>query len=181
MPPTLIIVTGLPATGKTTIARYLSLQLLIPVFHKDDIKELLFDQLTAEVQTSSSLLGRTSFALLELTAQRMLEAGNSVIIEGNYSQASYTDQLVRLAINFQADLIQVWCNCEEVVRQQRFVDRHSSRHPTHAQNGPSSKGTGSQQSLSMPGLLIEVDTTDWEKVDLADIADQVQRHLTSKT
>ena len=40
-----ILVSGLPATGKSTMAAYLSKQLGIPVFSKDAIKERLFDTL----------------------------------------------------------------------------------------------------------------------------------------
>ena len=40
-----ILVCGLPATGKSTMAAYLSKQLGIPMFSKDAIKERLFDTL----------------------------------------------------------------------------------------------------------------------------------------
>jgi 2-phosphoglycerate kinase len=41
--PALILVSGAPATGKTTIAKSLSTQLRIPVIGKDAIKESLFE------------------------------------------------------------------------------------------------------------------------------------------
>jgi len=39
----LILIAGLPATGNTSFARYLSNQLNIPMVSKDEIKELLYD------------------------------------------------------------------------------------------------------------------------------------------
>jgi adenylylsulfate kinase-like enzyme len=43
--PTLIIVTGHPATGKTTLSRALASGLRLPLLSKDTFKELMFDGL----------------------------------------------------------------------------------------------------------------------------------------
>ena len=43
--PMLLVVTGLPCTGKTTLGKYLASQLKLPFIHKDGIKETLFDLL----------------------------------------------------------------------------------------------------------------------------------------
>jgi predicted kinase len=43
--PVLILITGAPCTGKTTIAQHLAGKFQLPVVHKDDIKERLFDRL----------------------------------------------------------------------------------------------------------------------------------------
>ena len=41
--PTLVLISGMPATGKSTLAVELADQLGWPVFTKDTFKELLFD------------------------------------------------------------------------------------------------------------------------------------------
>ena len=38
-----ILVTGIPAAGKSTIAKYISESLDLTIISKDEIKELLFD------------------------------------------------------------------------------------------------------------------------------------------
>ena len=38
-----ILVTGIPATGKSTMAKAMSERMKLPVISKDTIKELLFD------------------------------------------------------------------------------------------------------------------------------------------
>lgn len=43
--PVLILTTGAPCTGKTTIAQHLAGKFQLPVVHKDDIKERLFNRL----------------------------------------------------------------------------------------------------------------------------------------
>ena len=39
-----ILITGIPASGKTTLAEYIAKELQIPMFSKDQMKELLFDE-----------------------------------------------------------------------------------------------------------------------------------------
>jgi 2-phosphoglycerate kinase len=43
--PLLVIITGPPAAGKTTLGRQLAGALSLPFIHKDGIKEILFDVL----------------------------------------------------------------------------------------------------------------------------------------
>lgn len=43
--PQVILVNGLPATGKTTLARRIATDLRLPLLAKDAIKETLFDTL----------------------------------------------------------------------------------------------------------------------------------------
>jgi len=44
-PPLLIVVTGMPSSGKTTVAEDLSRRLQLPLIAKDTIKESLYDTL----------------------------------------------------------------------------------------------------------------------------------------
>jgi adenylylsulfate kinase-like enzyme len=41
--PFVIIITGLPGTGKTTLGKHLTQRYHLPCLHKDGIKEILFD------------------------------------------------------------------------------------------------------------------------------------------
>ena len=54
--PVLILITGAPCTGKTTIAQHLVGKFQLPVVHKDDIKERLFDRLDYS-QVTTALAG----------------------------------------------------------------------------------------------------------------------------
>src|SRR5579862_8060531 len=61
--PLLIIVTGLPAAGKTTLARELARLLRAPLIGKDMIKEPLLDVLGAGDGARSRQLSTASFAV----------------------------------------------------------------------------------------------------------------------
>ena len=61
--PILILVTGPPAAGKTTIARRLSEFLSLPLIAKDDIKERLFNGLGISTKEWSQKIGGLAFDL----------------------------------------------------------------------------------------------------------------------
>jgi len=47
--PLLIIVNGLPGTGKTTLAKRLAVDIQLPVFHRDGFSETLHDALECQI------------------------------------------------------------------------------------------------------------------------------------
>jgi adenylate kinase family enzyme len=60
----IVVVTGPPAAGKTTIARGLVEHLGLPLFEKDAIKELLYETIGAGDRDRSREIGFAAFALL---------------------------------------------------------------------------------------------------------------------
>ena len=62
--PLLIVVTGMPSSGKTTVADGLASQLRLPMIAKDEIKESLYDSLGPGYVKSSALLGGAAYALI---------------------------------------------------------------------------------------------------------------------
>jgi predicted kinase len=58
------VITGLPAAGKTTLARSLARELAAPLLSKDAIKEPLLDVLGVDGRAASRRLSNASFAVL---------------------------------------------------------------------------------------------------------------------
>src|SRR3979411_1369359 len=77
----LIIITGLPGTGKTTLARGLSARHSLPLVCKDTIKEPLLDVLGSSA--TSRALRDVSFAFIVSMAPALFALGDSLILEGN--------------------------------------------------------------------------------------------------
>jgi predicted kinase len=77
--PTLIIVTGHPATGKTTLSRALASGLRLPLLSKDTFKELMFDGLGWSDREWSRSVGATAISILYHTAATILSSGQSLI------------------------------------------------------------------------------------------------------
>jgi uridine kinase len=63
-PTTVILITGHPSAGKTTLARYLSKRLVLPTICKDDIKEILYDTLGWSTLEWSLQLSAAAWTLL---------------------------------------------------------------------------------------------------------------------
>lgn len=135
--PILLLVSGMPASGKSTLAEQLARELQVPFFTKDGIKELLFDAEDVEMsqmdEETSERLGAQAMTVLYDIAQRILDANGSLLLEANFRA-----QLARTQIEpflSQAIVRQVACHVpvEQVV--QRFEERQSGheRHPVHAE------------------------------------------------
>lgn len=79
--PTLIVVSGAPATGKTTLTIAVTKALRMPYLGKDSIKESLFDSLGTKDREWSKKLGLASIELLFKLVDLQLEAGRGVVAE----------------------------------------------------------------------------------------------------
>lgn len=81
--PALVLVTGAPATGKTTLAARLSRALGWPLLSRDRMKELLWDALPQERRAASRDLVLTAqWPLFYALVGEVLDAGVSVVAEG---------------------------------------------------------------------------------------------------
>jgi predicted kinase len=183
MKPTLIIVTGLPATGKTTIARFLSERLQLPLFSKDDYKDLLFETLGTKDREWSKQIGRAAIEILYKDVATVLASGNCVIAESNFKPEFDNDRMSKLLTEHHAYAVQILCKANGDIVFERFAARAaSSRHPGHDDLNSLEEQRpillkGRAEPLSVPGLFTEMDTTDWTTVDLEDIAAIAKRHI----
>lgn len=172
--PLLIVVTGMPSSGKTTVAEGLASQLRLPLITKDEIKESLYDSLGAGGVNSSALLGGAAYALIFALARTLLGSGVSVIVEANF----FRDQEQEFATLPEHRLVQLHCEAPLAILLERYANR-----PRHAGHHDSEKigelpprfERGAHDALKLPGDLIELDTT--EPVDLDALADRIRAEL----
>lgn len=189
-----VLVTGIPAVGKSTAAAYLSRALALPVLSKDRFKELLYDRLGFSSREEKVRLGLAAMDAMYYAAGQLMEAGQPFILENNFEHAS-REGLMRLLDRYACTAITVALtgDCEAVYR--RFVARNASpdRHPGHVLNDhypheplcapapvipleqyvESIKARG-MDSFTANGPRIEVDMTDCSRVDLAQLAERVR-------
>ena len=124
----LVIITGLPGTGKTTLARDLARRHGLPLICKDTIKEPLMDVLGADASRSREL-SNTAFAVMFSLARELLASGDSLILEGNFRSGEHEAPLRAALPPHSPNIIQVLCRVEEGERRARILSR--IRHPGH--------------------------------------------------
>ena len=73
--PTIVIVTGKPASGKSTLAKRLSQELHMPLVGKDSIREQLFDRLGWKDRQWAQELGKASIDMMFYFAWAELKWG----------------------------------------------------------------------------------------------------------
>jgi predicted kinase len=125
--PRLVVVTGPPASGKTTVARAVADALGWPLLTKDALKETLFDELGVADRAWSSKIGGAAMSLLYLLLDVELRAGRSVIVEANFSAARANAEFAALP-PFRP--VQVYCHGDPDELVARFRARRG-RHPGH--------------------------------------------------
>ncbi|HKT71554.1 MAG TPA: AAA family ATPase [Steroidobacteraceae bacterium] len=130
----LLIVTGLPATGKTTVAAMLAGRYGCALLAKDTIKESLLDTLSHGDVAWSRKLSDAAYAVTFSLARTFLASAVSVIVEGNF-RAEHAAPLERLVSSSLPDLRvgQILCAVDEEQRLARLRARthDPARHPGH--------------------------------------------------
>ena len=147
----LIIVTGMPATGKSRFAAALQRALGFTLLAKDAIKEPLLDLLQPADAASSRRLSDLSFALLFLLAPQL--PGRGLILEGNF-RGEHEPQLRALQACATSSA-QVLCTLDENLRRARLAARRTdpARHRGH-RDGDAAVATtaaAADEYLDLPG------------------------------
>ena len=164
--PPLVIVSGAPATGKTTLASRLADELQLPVLSKDLIKETLLDALGPPGidLEGSRRVGMASYAVLHAVVGRLVDAGVGVIVESNFSRGQSEGELRPLAARTRAVLIHCETSATEVVRRYTERDQRGERHPGHFDTEAlpdvvRNLAAGRYEPLALGVPLLRVDTS----------------------
>lgn len=178
--PILLIISGAPASGKTTLGGRLASDLRLPFFTKDGFKERLFDHLGWHDREWSSRFGVVGYALLYYAIGACLAAGQSVAVESNFRSEVASSEFLRLRQQFPFLPIQVLCWAPEAVLRARFRERGGMRHPGHVDEQVSDDDLrsvlrgGRYEPLAIDGTLIEVETTHPEEIGYSAILAQIR-------
>jgi predicted kinase len=170
MEPLLVIVSGPPAAGKTSIAVPLAERLGLPLLAKDALKETLHDSLGGEGRAWSQRLGIATFDLMFRVLAELLANGCSAVAEGNFTRRE-----LFLALP-PARLVEVHVTAPPEVLRERYASR-PQRHVVHydrevVDEVPERAAAGEWNPLGL-GQTIIVDTT--QAVDVEALAQRVTR------
>lgn len=132
--PTIYVVCGMIASGKSTVAGALAEALQIKRIGSDVVRKKLFSQQTFETRNAYFGEGMysedaTSFTYgkLLIEAQKQIENGNSIILDATFSREYQRRDVLRMAADMDTNIVFIECRCrEEVIRQRlkKRVDGH---------------------------------------------------------
>jgi len=193
----LILMAGLPASGKSCFGEFASRELEIPILEKDEIKEYLFDTIGFKSRAEKTQLDIAATETMYYAAGRILSCGGSVLLDNNFENRS-VPSLEKLILSHPCNVITVKFGGDVAVIYQRFMQRNHDpkRHPGHVSVTcyPEIKGHedhGEDMTLEMfqtkfkqrgtidfsMGKTIFVDATDFSKVSYPDIMKELRSLL----
>jgi predicted kinase len=170
--PLVIVVSGLPCTGKTTLGKRIAREFSLPFFSKDGFKERLFDELGWSDRAWSKKLGLSSYKLLFYALEAQLEAGCSSIIEANFYPEFHAQILNDFQQQYNCEFFEIHCHGLPEILLERFRIRWESgaRHPGHADNVtlPEMEQLVYQKPfrLELAGTTWDLDTGDLETLEI---------------
>ncbi len=165
--PTILIVTGYPCAGKTTIARRLAAAINYPLLTKDDVKERMFDTLGCGDRAWSDQLSTATYAVLFYVLKAQAEADQPTIVEANFRPESHSDRFARFQRDHGARLVQIHVTADRDTIEQRLHQRttQKNRHPGHfdrklEEQIPDKIASGRYDPLELEAQCIEINTSD---------------------
>jgi predicted kinase len=173
-----VLVSGLPGSGKTTLAHQIGSALSLPVIDKDDILDRLFDSKGVGDASWRRKLSRESDEIL----QREATASNGAILASFWhlpgmqtDSGTPTDWINSLLYQ----VITVHCECDIKTAAERFLQR--KRHHGHLdQNSSYEQLVANFEQLNrlkpmIIGERIIVNTS--RKTNLEPLVQQIRKHL----
>lgn len=116
--PTLIVISGLPGTGKTYLSKKLAERLQFAVLESDALRKSLFSPPAYSPAESSRL-----FQAIHLLIEKLLRKGIPIILDATNLSERYRERLYHIAERLDARLILVRVDAPPEVVRRRLEER----------------------------------------------------------
>jgi len=119
--PVLVVVSGLPGTGKSYFCRCLSERLAAVILESDALRRTLFPQPSHSQQESARL-----FKAIRQLAERLLRQGRCIILDATNLSERYREYLYSIAGRLEVKLVLVSVRAPSPLVRERLAQRASS-------------------------------------------------------
>lgn len=192
-----ILMAGMPASGKSTMAEAIAEKCKLPLISKDLMKEILYDHVGFQSRAQKVNLGVASMEIMYYVAEQLMKAGQPFLLENNFEYSS-EQELKTLLEKYDYSVLTITLTGDYKVIYQRFLARDLSpdRHRGHVVNDcfPEKQEHSLEEikaaSISyedyvhsleqrgfedffVGGKQIKVDTTDFTKIDMEELFAQI--------
>ena len=193
----IIVLSGMPATGKSTLCKKMAKEFGYPVIEKDSIKEELFDTVGFNSYAEKRRLDHAANAVVLNVVEKILQSDSSCIVDNNFDSES-GKKFSELIEKYNPECVCVFLCGEPDVLHERYTKRDNAhaRHlghvlqehypplPTDSLYYTMTKEefhekfiSRGMDSFKCPGERIEIDTTDFSRVSFNEIVEKVKSIL----
>jgi predicted kinase len=165
----LVLVSGLPASGKSTLARRLSADLCLPLVSRDRLRPTL-GSLIAVVpgEEEGWRVGRALDQIINHFVHRVLDVGIGAVIDANFNWPEQMEAVRELVAERRPDCFEVCLWADPDVLRGRFSARGDP--PLSDELTPIFEKAVSRPRVPVlrpPAKVVEFDTTDFTEIEAA--------------
>jgi predicted kinase len=192
-----LIIAGMPASGKSTVAKAMREAFGFPILEKDALKEAIFDTMGFRNYAEKRASDHAANAVLLRCAEALLKAGQPMILDNNFDEKS-ADQLNALLERYECRCVTVFLGDDADAFYRRYVerDRLHLRHLGHVvqEHYPLLPGDSPDHEMTREefrekfesrgmaefrctGARIDVDATDPSAIDINGLIAQIRSLL----
>ena len=193
----MIILAGMPASGKTYVSREIASALGFPLVAKDKFKESLFDTLGWKEYPEKRRLDYAANAVLLDAVEIMLENGISVLIDDNFDEVA-TRRVNELIDTYKVNCVTVFFDGDADAFYRRYIERDNAhaRHLGHIiqDHYPPFPGECTDYEMTREefrqkfefrgikdfrchGKRIDIDATDPTTIDVKGLIQEIRKRL----